>query len=270
MNPAKTIQMVVFDWAGTTVDYGSSAPAQVFEQIFRQEGIHFTRQEINGPMGMEKKDHIRALLSSTSGRQQWEQIHGAAWTEEDVERLYQNFEAALFQMVADRSQPLDGVAETVAALREQGLKIGSTTGYTSHMMEQVLPGAAAGGYAPDCVVTPDVVGSGRPGPFMLFACMRQLQVYPPRCVVKVGDTVADIREGKNAGAWSVGLLTGSNLVGLTEEEAAVVSPEEWEQRRTAAADRYREAGADLVLDSIRDLPRAVEELNRRLAKEEEA
>ena len=68
----------------------------------------------------------------------------------------------------------------------------------------------------------------------------------------------------------MGLLTGSNLVGLTEEEAAVVSPEEWEQRRTAAADRYREAGADLVLDSIRDLPRAVEELNRRLAKEEEA
>lgn len=54
-------------------------------------------------MGMEKKDHIRALLSSTSGRQQWEQIHRAAWTEEDVERLYQNFEAARFQVAADRS-----------------------------------------------------------------------------------------------------------------------------------------------------------------------
>lgn len=270
MNQRKTIEMVVFDWAGTTVDYGSSAPAQVFGQIFAQEGISFTREEINRPMGMEKKDHIRALLRSNFGSRQWELTHKRPWNEEDVERLYQRFEEALFQVVADRSHPLPGVVETVESLRKQGIKIGSTTGYTSQMMEQVAPRAAEGGYAPDCLVTPDQAGSGRPGPEMLLACMRRLQVPDPQCVVKVGDTVADILEGKNAGAWSVGLLTGSNLVGLTEEEAAAAPPEELARRRREAADRYQEAGADLVLDSIRDLPRALEELNHRLAREAEA
>ena len=51
------IKMVVFDWAGTTVDYGSCAPAEVFAEIFEEAGIHLTREEINGPMGMEKKAH---------------------------------------------------------------------------------------------------------------------------------------------------------------------------------------------------------------------
>ena len=57
------VKMVVFDWAGTTVDYGSSAPMEVFKMVFDEAGIFLTRSEINGPMGMEKKAHIRSLLS---------------------------------------------------------------------------------------------------------------------------------------------------------------------------------------------------------------
>ncbi|HJC67183.1 MAG TPA: phosphonoacetaldehyde hydrolase [Candidatus Enterocloster excrementigallinarum] len=268
MNEAKKIGMLVFDWAGTTVDYGSSAPAEVFRRVFTAEGIHLTREEINKPMGLEKKAHIRALLGCESGSSQWKTLHGADWTGEDVERLYQAFEAELFQVVAEYSAPIAGVVETVEQLRGQGLKIGSTTGYNSHMMEQVIPKARQLGYEPDCVVTPDVTGYGRPTPFMLFECMRRLQVYPPETVIKVGDTIADILEGKNAGAWSVGILTGSNLLGLTEEEYQAVDPETLRQKKCLAADRYRESGADLVIDSITDLPLAVEEINRRLAKKE--
>ena len=84
----------------------------------------------------------------------------------------------------------------------------------------------------------------------------------------MGDTVVDIQEGKNAGAWSVGILTGSNLLGLTQAEYQAMAPDELEARKRKAADRYREAGADLVIDSIWDLPAAVEELNRRMAREE--
>ena len=136
------------------------------------------------------------------------------------------------------------------------------------MMEQVLPRAAALGYEADCVVTPDVTGASRPTPFMLFECMRRLNVYPPRAVVKAGDTVVDILEGKNAGAWSVGILTGSNLLGLTREEYEAMAPDLLALRKQEAAQRYLDAGADLVIDSITELPEAVAELNRRLAGEE--
>jgi len=238
------IQMIVFDWAGTTTDYGGVAPSVVFDRVFQEEGICLTKEEINAPMGMEKKAHIRALLSSLSGGRQWKERYGTSWTEEDVERLYEKFEGILYQMVAEYSVPIPGVVDTVQQLRKQGLKIGSTTGYTSQMMKQVLPKARELGYEADCVVTPDVTGASRPTPFMLYECMRRLNVYPPSAVVKVGDTVVDIQEGKNAGAWSIGILTGSNLLGLTQAEYEAMAPDELEQRKQAAAERYLEAGAD--------------------------
>ncbi len=258
------IQMVVFDWAGTTVDYASSAPSTVFERVFCAEGIHLTKEEINRPMGMEKKAHIRELLSCESGNSQWLQVYGKPWTDEDVESLYQKFEKTLYQVVAEYSSPLPGVVETVKALREQGLKIGSTTGYTSQMMKQVIPRAKEQGYEADCVVTPDVTGAARPTPFMLFECMRQMNVYPPCAVVKVGDTVVDMQEGKNAGAWSIGILTGSNLLGLSQEEYKAMDPSELEKRKYETAEIYRRAGADMVVDSIMDLPAAIDEINDRL------
>ena len=268
MDQTTAIGLVVFDWAGTTVDYGSSAPSEVFSRVFTNAGLHLTREEINRPMGMEKKAHIRELLASENGNRQWLEAYGAPWTEADVERLYQEFEDTLRQVVAEYSTPIPGVVETVARLRAQDLRIGSTTGYTSQMMEQVIPRAKSLGYEADCVVTPDITGAGRPTPFMVYECMRRLNVYPPAAVVKVGDTVVDILEGRNAGAWSVGILTGSNLLGLTQAEYQAADPDELKARKQEAADRYREAGADMVIDTILDLPAAIDELNRRMARKE--
>ena len=70
------IKMVVFDWAGTTVDYGSSAPMDVFKMVFDEMGIELSRDEINGPMGMEKKAHIKALLSLDNVAVQWKEHYG--------------------------------------------------------------------------------------------------------------------------------------------------------------------------------------------------
>ena len=269
MNDSNQIQMVVFDWAGTTVDYASSAPSTVFDRVFTSVGIKLTKEEINRPMGMEKKAHIRELLSSESGNRQWLAVHQRPWTEDDVENLYQTFEKTLYQIVAEYSEPLPCVVEAVAKLRKKGLKIGSTTGYTSQMMEQVIPAAKAKGYEADCVITPDITHASRPTPFMLFECMRRLNVYPPCTVVKVGDTVVDMQEGKNAGAWSIGILNGSNLLGLSQEEYNAMDAEELKQRKLKTTEMYRQAGADLVIDSIWDLPPAIEELNHRMKRMKE-
>ena len=120
------------------------------------------------------------------------------------------------------------------------------------------------------MITPDLTGASRPTPFMLFECMRRLNIYPPSSVVKVGDTVVDILEGKNAGAWSIGILEGSNLLGLSEEEYEKMDGEELEKRKQKTAEIYRQAGADLVINSIRDLPEAIDEINHRLMSREEA
>lgn len=262
MEKNRQISMVVFDWAGTTVDYGSCAPMDVFKMIFDEAGVTLSRQEINGPMGLEKKAHIRSLLSLENAKQHWNDRYGRVWNEDDVNELYEKFEAKLREVVADYSKPIEGVVETIEKLREMGLKIGSTTGYNNDIMSRVLPVAKDLGYSPDCVITPDITGLGRPTPYMLFECMKQLNVLPVQTVVKVGDTISDILEGKNAGAWSIGLLKGSNLLGLREEEYNTLSDEELEALKKETAMKYKDAGADMVIDSIRDLPEAIEKINQ--------
>lgn len=104
---------------------------------------------------------------------------------------------------------------------------------------------------------------------MLFDVWRQLKVYPPCSVVKVGDTVVDILEGKNAGAWSIGILKGSNLLGLSEEEYNTMDADKLKKLKKETTDKYLKAGADIVIDTICDLPQAIEEINRRMKMEAE-
>ena len=253
MTEKQQIKMVVFDWAGTTTDFGSQAPVDVFDRTFRQKGLVFTKAEINAPMGMEKKAHIKTMLSTEKGRKLWEDAYSRSWNEDDIEDVYQCFEGNLRT-----------VKETVEKLREMGLKIGSTTGYTSEMMQYVLPVAKEQGYEPDCCVTPDVTEYSRPTPFMVFECMRQLNVYPPKLVVKAGDTVMDILEGKNAGAWSVGIIKGSNVVGLNEAEYNALDEPAKKELHEKARKIYLDAGADYVIEDITELPEVIAKINESL------
>ena len=91
--------------------------------------------------------------------------------------------------------------------------------------------------------------------------MIDLRIPSVQQVVKVGDTLADIREGVNAGVWSVGLITGSNEMGLTEEEYNRCPTDELAKMKADVRRRMLDAGAHRVLDNIRELPAYIAELN---------
>ena len=57
-----SIEAVIFDWAGTTVDYGCFAPVQAFKDAFNNYGLEPTNDQIREPMGMLKIDHIKTML----------------------------------------------------------------------------------------------------------------------------------------------------------------------------------------------------------------
>ena len=73
---------IIFDWAGTTVDYGSFAPVQAFVEAFEAFGITPTLEEVRKPMGMLKIDHIRTMLSMDRIHDLWKEKQGRDWTEE--------------------------------------------------------------------------------------------------------------------------------------------------------------------------------------------
>lgn len=251
---------VVFDWAGTTIDFGSFAPMGVFVEAFRRFGIETTIEEARGPMGAPKWHHIDAMMKLPSVATQWQATYGAAPTKADVDKVYEVFVPMNEEVVADYATLVPGTRETVDWLRGRGMKIGSTTGYTRSIMERVLPLAAAQGYAPDNLVCADDLPEGRPGPLMMYKCFVDLVVYPPSAVIKVDDTEPGIAEGVAAGCVTVGVALSGNAVGKTPEELAALTEAEIAPLRATATDLLNAAGADHVIDTIADLPALVERL----------
>ena len=246
---------VIFDWAGTTVDYGCFAPVQAFVEAFREYGIEPTMDETRKPMGMLKHDHIATMMHMDRIARAWEDAHGSAPSDADVDAVYARFEPKLLGILDRFAEPKPGVVDAVAALRDAGLKIGSTTGYTDAMMEIVVPKAAELGYAPDYWISADgTEGYGRPYPYMIFHNMQALRLSDVRRIAKVGDTISDIREGRNAGAFTVGVTEGSSQMGLSRAEFDALSPAERDHERSMAREAFLAAGADAVIDTMAELP----------------
>ena len=163
--------------------------------------------------------------------------------------MYADFVQLQLETLVKDSAVIDGVARTVASLRKRDIKIGSTTGYTREMMDLLEPAAADSGYRPDCVVTPDEVGGGRPHPWMIFRNAIRLRIDRISSIVKIGDTVSDIEEGLNAGVWTIGVARTGNLIGMTASELAALPQDEQQWRLERARSMLREAGAHEVVDS---------------------
>jgi phosphonoacetaldehyde hydrolase len=153
-------------------------------------------------------------------------------------------------------------------MRGMGVRIGSTTGYTRDIMQEILPVAKAQGFAPDCLVCTGDTPDGRPSPYMLWRALTELGVYPASRSIKVDDTEVGIAEGTNAGAWTVGVAVTGNVFGLSLADTNALSAEDFAAKRKTAAAKLENAGAHYVIDSAADLLPVLAEINARLARGE--
>jgi len=262
------VQAVVLDWAGTAVDYGCMGPVAVFIEAFHRLGIEVTAAEARLPMGLMKKDHVRAMFRMPTVVAHWERVHGSSPEEKDVEAVYDYVQPLMVSTILRYADPIPGLLDATAQWRARGVKIGSCTGYTLAMMQPLLHEVRKRGYSPDSLVCPSDVPAGRPYPWMCYQNAINLQVYPLEAMVKIGDTVSDIQEGLNAGMWTIGVSRTGNELGLTEAEVARLEPAVLKARLESIRDRLQAAGAHYVVEGIWDCPAVVEEINERLARGE--
>ena len=200
------VKGVILDWSGTVVDCGVYSPAVVFLDVFETEGVPITMEEAREPMGGHKKVHIRKITQMESVRRKWFEKFGRFPNEEDVERMFVNFVPLQIACLLDYSQMITGAVETANFLRHNmGLKIGSTTGFTTPMLDVLKKAAAEKGYVPDVYVAADEVPQARPYPYMVWLSAIRMDVNPIEALVKVDDTADGVKEGTSAGCWSVGL-----------------------------------------------------------------
>jgi phosphonoacetaldehyde hydrolase len=259
---------VVFDWAGTVVDFGSHAPMGAFVRLFQSRGVEISIGEARVPMGLPKWDHIQALGRMPRIAEAWRIAHGAALTESDVDALYAAFTPMNMEAIPRHAGLVPGVPALLRELRSRGLRIGSTTGYNREIMAVLAPLAAQQGFVPDNLVCAGDVPENRPSPLGMYRCFLDLEVWPAHAVVKVDDTVPGLLEGRNAGCWTVAVLASGNEVGLTFDEWTALGSVEQDLRRAGAAARLAAAAPDYSIDTVAELPSVLDAIEGRLARGE--
>ena len=261
------LEAVIFDWAGTMVDFGSFAPTQIFVDAFAQAyGFELSLEEARRPMGLGKWQHIEALGQDPEVSARWLAQRGSPMSQDDVRHIYETFIPLQVERVGAHSDLIPGALALVQALRRQGLKIGSTTGYPREVMERLMVLAADKGYSPDCTVCADDLPAGaRPGPWMALACVQALRIGSVAHCVKVDDTVPGIAEGVNAGMWTVGLTLSGSPAGWTLAEYQAATDEERQAVRDRVGHDFEAAGAHFLIDTVADLPGVLASIEKRLA-----
>lgn len=261
------VQAVIFDWAGTIVDFGSFAPTSIFVEAF-QQGSEFNidLSEARAPMGIGKWDHIQAVGRLPSVDKRWQQKFGRSMSHEDVDAIYAAFMPLQKAKVADHAAPILNAVEVVTALQENGIKVGSCSGYPREVMDVLVPVAADYGYKPDCVVaTDDLPQGGRPAPYMALKNVIELGVTDVKACIKVDDSSPGIDEGHNASMWTVALLLSGNEAGLTLDEYLAADKATLDKAREKARAKFLPSKPHYLIDTISDLPEIVADIERRLA-----
>ena len=223
---SQPIQLAMFDMAGTTVnDKVDGYPLMVISMMraFAKHGIELSPDVINKHRGKQKSEAIQTLLQEV-----------VELSPTDAERVgddvYRDFLHELESNLS-RISEIDGATELFRHLKSKDIYVGVGSGFPMQVVQAIISrlGWMDEGLL-DYVGSADQVGVGRPNPKMIHDAMQRLNITDERKVVKIGDTVVDVQEGKNAGTWTVAVLTGSQ----TETQLMAAVP-------------------DYILSSIREL-----------------
>lgn len=252
------VRAVIFDWAGTIIDFGSCAPIDAFKAAFASLDFPITDAEARQPMGRAKRDHIATVLQIPSVRKRWSDAGLGSVDDDLIDRIYEAFLPLQTETVRDRSVPIEGAVQTTALLRSRRIKIGSSTGYTRAIMDVVQPLAREQGLVVDTVLTASDDCPGRPQPWMIYRNCERLGVYPMRNVVKVDDTLVGIEAAINAGCWAVGVVGSGNLMGLPRDEYDSLGTDDRKDKQIAIEQELLAAGAHLTVETVADLGPALD------------
>jgi phosphonoacetaldehyde hydrolase len=262
------LQAAILDWAGTVVDFGSFAPTQIFVEAFAEFAVPVTLAEARGPMGMGKWDHIRTLCNVPEIAERYRAAFGRLPSDDDVTAIYERFMPLQIAKIAEHSALIPGALETITGLRNQGLKIGSCSGYPAVVMEKVVQLAERNGFVADHVVATDEVPNGRPHPAQALANVIALGISDVAACVKVDDTTPGILEGRSAGMWTVALTCSGNALGLTYAQFKDLPAEQLARERVRIAQLFEGSRPHYLIDTINELPAVIDDINARLKRGE--
>lgn len=252
------IEAVIFDWAGTTIDYGSRASLVAFQRTFASFGVTLTEAAIRRNMGMEQLAQVRRLLKDDTVRTAVAAHFGQISTDDLALSIFSALKRTLLAILPTCAKLKPGVGDLIAFLDANAIPYGTTSGGDPDLLSDLLVLAAPQGFRPRVNITVKDTGAGRPDPAMNRLAMAQLGVRHPARALILGDTLDDIRAAQATGANAVGVIEGSSLLALSQTQWQALTDQERQALRLKARREYAAAGADLIVNNARDLIRLMQ------------
>lgn len=197
-----SIQLVVFDIAGTTVRDGGDV-AEAFILAFRDFDLEMPLPEVKKIMGFRKVEAIRMLLEKFAPEKADDELF--------IDRIHTRFVDRMIAFYRDDEElaPFPNAEKVFTALKHKGIKIALNTGFSRLITDTILHRLRWDDRSAliDKVICSDEVLHGRPYPDMIEVIIDELGISSPAEVLKVGDTEVDVEEGRNAGCGKVVSVT---------------------------------------------------------------
>ena len=197
------IRMVVLDMAGTTVNENNLV-YKTLQKAINEAGFDFTLEQVlEAGAGREKLEAIENILHVYKGMDD----------RELAKKIYQVFAAELRTAYKEVAvMPQQNAEKLFVELGKRNIRVILNTGYNLETAQLLLGKLGwVKGRDFDDLITASEVSRGRPKPDMIWLAMSRFEISDAGEVVKVGDSIIDIEEGRNAGCGlSIGITTGAH------------------------------------------------------------
>eukprot|EP00794_Sanderia_malayensis_P003333 gene3333-3822_t len=231
-----SIELAVFDLAGTTVDdmiNGTPLVTVAMIEAFDKAGFEVTSSQVNQVRGMEKREAINQILLQMQSNIL---DSGVDKRHSLVDAIFHDFKVALDHHLISIDKEIDGTTNVFRDLSSKGIKIAVGSGFPQVVVENIVKKLNWGEFV-DYVSSAEKEGKGRPDPALILSAMKHLNILDAKKVIKIGDTKVDIKEGKNAGCWTIAVLTG------TQKEESL-----------------KEENPDFIIDNVKSVPKVISQI----------
>ena len=266
----KKIKGIILDNSGTFVDPFVIAPAIAFVEVFKKFDINITMEESRIPMGIRKDLHIKKILQIPEVQNRWINKYCRESNNNDIMNIYNEFIPIQLKILPKYCNLLPKVVETVDILKQQGIKFGTTTGFSREMTNCILENIKDKGLTFDNTVAGDDFNNlnlgTRPKPFMIYKNMEKLNISDINTIVKIDDTITGIQEGTNAGCWTIGIANYSTYMNIEsiEQWETMSNKEKYEKKQYVRNKMIEESDAHYIINEFEEIIPVIEDINLRL------
>ena len=251
------LDAVIFDLAGTIIDFGSLATIDAMKEVFKKRQIKISTEIIKKHMGIKKIDHIKKITLHQKFKKEGNRLQRRNFTKKDLNSVSKDFDKSLVEKVKMKLNVIPNAKKIFRILRKKNILIGSTTGYPKRIIRLIKPFLKKRNILPKEIISVEDVKKGRPSAQMCNKILKKLKIKNPKNCLKIDDSFSGISEGKNAKMLTAGLIFTGIQIGMSKKRLGKISINEKIKKRKLISKEFKKLGCDFIFDDLYGLTKII-------------